>query len=46
MKLQYKFFNQTIEYTGAEAVCFIVSVFAASMIALALGLMGIADLIY
>lgn len=46
MKLQYKFFNQTIEYKGAEAVSFIMSVFATMMIALCLGLIGIADLMY
>ena len=46
MKLQYKLFNQTIEYKGSEAVGFIMLVFTAMIAALCLGLMGIADLMY
>ena len=46
MKLQYKFFNQDIEYKGSEAVGFIILAFTSMMAAICLGLIGIADLIY
>jgi hypothetical protein len=40
------FFNQAIEFHGAEAVFFAVILFYACAVAIALALAGIADLIY
>ena len=46
MKKQWKLFNQTIEFEGVELVCFYILVGVAMLNALALSLVGIADLIY
>lgn len=46
MRKQWKFFNQTIEFEGGELVGFYILVGTAMLNALALGLVGIADLIY
>ena len=46
MRKQWKLFNQTIEFEGSELVGFYILVGTAMLNALALGLIGIADLIY
>lgn len=44
--MKYKFFNQTIEFHGAEAFFFGIMVGIAVFHAFALGVVGIIDLIY
>ena len=46
MRKQWKFFNQTIEFEGLELICFYILLGTAVLNAIALALVGIADLIY
>jgi hypothetical protein len=46
MRKQWKFFNQTIEFEGLELICFYIMLGATVLNAIALALVGIADLIY
>jgi hypothetical protein len=46
MRKQWKFFNQTIEFEGLELICFYIVLGTTMLNAIALALVGIADLIY
>jgi hypothetical protein len=46
MRKQWKLFNQTIEFEGLELICFYILLGTAVLNAIALVLVGIADLIY
>ena len=46
MRKQWKLFNQTIEFEGLELICFYILLGTAVLNAVALALVGIADLIY